>query len=242
MALYAGPNFSLSRAPYRLDTHHLGTPRRPAIDNLTCVSVGDSVRQSLDHWARQDWDGAMFHAGNAVDGTGKKRYPQLGIASRFRRTIRDSMDIFHAIAVPGVDFEQTRFPIAVKSDLPDGRPDIADVLYGIHRCGHGHDDELPNGFELTRHAARDTKVHIWREGKIQLPASTVLGLVAIAVFAPENKGEAIPINYKLSWYQHDFQINGWWGWQDHFREIIGAAQFSRMTVDFDKRWDDWTPV
>jgi len=30
---------------------------------------------------------------------------------------------------PAIDFEHSRFPIAVKSDLPDGQPDIADVVY-----------------------------------------------------------------------------------------------------------------
>src|SRR5271166_117555 len=129
-------------------------------------------------------------------------------------------------------------PVPAKSDLPDGRPDIADVLYGIHRSTHGHDDELPKGFELTRHGSRDAKISIWRDGRIQLPAASVLGLLAIAVFSPENKGEVVPINYKLSWYQHDFQISAWWGWQDHFRDIVGSAKFSELKLDFDDRWDD----
>ncbi|MGB9305817.1 MAG: hypothetical protein WCB92_19685 [Mycobacterium sp.] len=206
------------------------------------MSVGDSVRQSLDHWARQDWNGAMKHGCDAVAGTGSKRYPQVGIAGRFRRTVRDSVDIFHVMTAPGIDFETTRFPVPAKSDLPDKRPDIADVLYGIHRSTHGHDDELPKGFELTRHGSRDAKISIWRDGRIQLPAASVLGLLAIAVFSPENKGEVVPINYKLSWYQHDFQISAWWGWQDHFRDIVSSAKFSEMKLDFDDRWDDWTPL
>jgi hypothetical protein len=206
------------------------------------VNVGDSVRQSLDQWARRSWDGALLQACNAADGTAKKRYPQLGRATRFKRTIRDGLDIFHVMTAPGIDFDETRFPIAVKSDLPDERPDIADVLYGIHRSGHDHSDELPNGFEVTPHGSKTATVHIWRDGKIQLPASAVLGLLAIAVFAPENKGEPIPVNYQLSWYQHVFQINGWWGWQDHFREIISVAQFAKKPVEFAELWENWTPA
>ena len=184
----------------------------------------------------------MFHACNAIAATGNKRYPQVGNAVRFKQTVRDGLDIFHVMAVPAIDIENSRFPIAVKSDLPDGRPDIADVLYGIHRHGHGHPDELPKGFELTRHGSRDSTVHVWRDGKIQLPASATIGLVAIAVFAPENKGEPIPIDYRLSWFQHVFQISGWWGWQDHFRDIISTAQFSKVPLDFGKAWDSWTPL
>jgi hypothetical protein len=60
------------------------------------------------------------------------------------------------------------------------------------------------------------------QNKIRLLASAVLGLLAIAVIAPENKGQVIPDTYTLSWCQHVFHICGWWGWQDHFREIISG--------------------
>ena len=46
----------------------------------------------------------MLHACNAEDGTGKKRYPKLGVGARFKRTIRDSLDIFRVIAAPGIEF------------------------------------------------------------------------------------------------------------------------------------------
>jgi hypothetical protein len=206
------------------------------------VNVADSVRQALNHWDRKEWDTAIYHAGNAVDATAKKRYPQLGIATRFKGTIRDAVDIFCVMTAPGIDFDQSRFPIAVKSDLPDARPDIADVLWGIHRAGHGHPEELPKGFELTPHGPRSGGVHIWRDGKVQLPAAAALGLVAIAVFSPENKGESIPIDYQLSWFEHVFRVSGWWGWQDHFRELVGSAQVPKTTLDFGEAWDAWTPA
>ena len=206
------------------------------------MDVGEAVRRSLDHWERREWDVAIVHAGNAIDGTAKKRYPQLGVAARFKRTTRDSLDIFRVMVAPGIDFDQSRFPIAVKSDLPDGRPDIADVLYGIHRCGHGHDDELPDGFELTPHGPRPAGVHVWQSGRIQLPSSAVIGMLAVAVFSPENKGEVIPDGYQLSWYQHVFHICMWWGWQEHFREIVSTAQIPQTTLDFSESWADWTPV
>jgi hypothetical protein len=206
------------------------------------VNVADSVRQALNHWDRQDWDTSLFHASNAVDGTAKKRYPQLGVASRYKRTIRDGLDIFGVMGAPGIDFEQSRFPIAVKSDLPDERPDIADVLYGIHRRSHGHEDELPRGFELTPHGPRATGLHVWRDGKIQLPAGSSLGLIALSVFAPENKDQVIPPDYQLTWFEHVFLISAWWGWQDHFREIVCATQSPLVTLDFTKLWDEWAPL
>lgn len=91
-----------------------------------CVSVGESVAQSLQQWDRKLWDVAMLHACNAVDETGRKRYPTLGVGTRFRTALRDSLDIYGVMATPGVDLEKTRFPVGVRSDLlPDKRPDIA---------------------------------------------------------------------------------------------------------------------
>jgi hypothetical protein len=206
------------------------------------VDVGDSVRRSLDHWERREWDEAMLHACNAVDQTAKKRYPEQGVATRFRRIIRESLDIFGLMAAPALDFERSRFPVTVKSDLPDGRPDIADVLYGVHRSSRDHEEDLPDGFEVTPHGPRPAELHIWRNGRIQLPAATAIGLLAIAVFAPENKGETIPDGYQLSWFQYVFIICLWWGWQDHFREIISTANIPQQTLDFSEFWDDWKPI
>jgi hypothetical protein len=205
------------------------------------VDIGDSIKRSLDHWERREWDVSMLHACNAVDGTAKKRYPQKGVATRFKSIIRESLDIFGSMAAPAIDFEHSRFPIAVKSDLPDGRPDIADVLYGIHRWSHGHEEDLPHGFELTPHGPRPSEVHIWKNERIQVPGATVIGLLAIAVFAPENKDEKIPDGYQVSWFQYEFNICLWWGWQDHYREIISTANIPQQTLDFFDSWDNWKP-
>jgi hypothetical protein len=206
------------------------------------VEVGDSVKRSLDHWERRQWVAAMAHACDAVDTTARRRYPKQGVANRFKRTIRDSLDIFRVMAAPEIDFAESRFPIAVKSDLPDGRPDIADVIFAIHRWNRGHDDDLPHGFDLTPYGPRPAGVHIWRNRRIQLPASAAIGLLAVAVFSPENKGENIPEGYQLSWHQHVFHIYLWWGWQDHFREVIKPAQIPQSALDFSESWEGWTPV
>jgi hypothetical protein len=184
----------------------------------------------------------MLHACNAVDATGKKRYRNRGVGARFKQVIRNSLDVFGAMAMPGLDLEQTRFPVPVKFDLPDKRPDIADILYEIHRCAHGHGDDLPEGYELMPYAEPVvvTRMH---HGKIRLSASAVLGLLAVAVFAPENKGQVIHDSYYLSWQERIFHISGWWGRQDDFRKIIGPvrSQSPSVTINFAHWWDAWTP-
>ena len=161
--------------------------------NLVRMAVGESVRQALEQWDRKVWDVAMLHACNALDGTSRKRYPALGVGTRFRTAIRDALDIFGVMAMPGVNLEQTRFPVAVRSDLlPERRPDIADVLFGMHRWLHGHSDQSSVQFEISPYVSANAALRIANNGTVQLPTSAVLGLLAVAVFAPENKGQVIP--------------------------------------------------
>jgi Phage integrase family len=213
------------------------------VASLWCMKVGDSVKFSLDHWNKNEWDAAMLHACNAVDATGKKRYRKLGVTARFKRTIRDSLDIFGAMAMPGYNLDGLRFPASIKSNMPDKRPDVADVVYEIHRCAHGHGDDLPEGFELMPYEEPVTITRL-QAGKIRLSAATVLGLLAVAVFAPENVGQTIPDSYWLRLHQHRFVISAWWGRHDDFREINDPirSQSPLVTIDFAHLWDDWKPL
>lgn len=165
----------------------------PWTGSLNCVNVGNSVWHSLGHWDRRQWDAAMLHACNAVDATGKKRHPKFGVGRRFKVTVRESVDIVGAMAFPTLNIAEMRFPVAVKSELPEKRPDIADVLYGVHRCAHGHGDELPSGFELVDYVSNTMfPFRAGKDGSLNLPAAVILGLLAVAVFAPENVGQHAP--------------------------------------------------
>lgn len=209
------------------------------------MNVGDSVSYSLNHWSSHEWDAAMLHACNAVDATGRKRYPKLGVACRFKMTVRESVDFVGAMAMPNLDLVKMRFPVAVRSDLPDKRPDIADVLYGIHRCSHGHGDELPKGFELVDYVSNtEFRFKAGKDGSLRLPAAVVLGLLAVAVFAPENVGQhARNDDCLLSWSDHEFRINESWGKQQEFRELLASeGPPKKMTIDFGHWWDTWKPL
>src|SRR5262245_19650534 len=107
--------------------------------------VGQSVRHAIDDWGQRKLESAMLHACNAVDGTARKLYPALGSQDRFPRTLRENYGILGPMGAPGIDLAKTRFPVTVKKPTAsDGKPDIADVIYGIHRCAQAHGDELPD--------------------------------------------------------------------------------------------------
>ncbi|MEX0827909.1 MAG: hypothetical protein WD005_03050, partial [Haliea sp.] len=135
------------------------------------MNVGNSVRKAISDWELGDLESAMLHACNAVDGTAKKLYPKSGSNLRFTRFLRDNYAILGAMGAPGINLEETRFPVAVaRPKADDGQPGIADVIYGIHRCTHGHGDELPDGFDLISDASgpeRYTRMLV-QEGKVRL--------------------------------------------------------------------------
>lgn len=205
------------------------------------MSVGDEVRRSLDHWSAGEWRPSLFHATAAVDETAEKRYPYLDPATRFKQTVRDDVDVFSGMTGPDIDLASSRFPVPVDTDQPDGRPDIADVLYGIHRFLHDDESALPAGFDVEPHAEGIPLFNI-SQGHLWLRATATLGLLAVAVFSPENKGEQIPGSYQLGWAQQTFHVVGWWGWRDHFREIVHNAGIPTVALDFGPEWEAWTPV
>jgi hypothetical protein len=78
------------------------------------MKVGDSVRKAIDDWEDGESEAAMLHACNAVDGTARKVYPQLGNKERFTRLLRDHYSVLGPMGAPGIDLEDTRFPVKVR--------------------------------------------------------------------------------------------------------------------------------
>ncbi|KII36825.1 hypothetical protein [Pseudomonas fluorescens] len=199
------------------------------------ASVGNSVRKAIEDWSIGDYEFAMLHACNAIDGTAKKIFPNLQNNARFTKLIRDNYAIFGPMGLPGINLEDTRWPIAVKSPkAPGGLPDIADVIYGVHRCTHGHGDELPDGFDLWPNASvKDGKTRTCIErGKIQLSDRVIFALLGVAVLSKANIGQIVPEGYFLSFADTVMPINEWWGRADDFVPLVAAEQLPSVILNF----------
>jgi hypothetical protein len=123
------------------------------------MNVGNSVRKAINDWEDGELDAAMLHSCNAIDGTAAKVYFKLGNAARFTTLLRSNYHILGPTGAPGVNLEETRFPVRLrKPQSPDGLPDVADVIYGVHRCCHGHGDVLPDGFDLFKDAGGPSQI------------------------------------------------------------------------------------
>jgi hypothetical protein len=200
------------------------------------MNVGNSVRKAIDDWGNGDLESAMLHACNAVDGTAKKLYPALGNKDRFTRVLRENYSILGPMGASGVDLVGTRFPVTVQRPTASGgEPDIADVIYGIHRCTHGHGDELAAGFELIQDAAgprRLTHMRIER-GKVQLSDRITFGLLAVAVLSPANRDQHVPAGYHLTFGESArLEINDWCGRASDFPAIVARDPTPQVTFDF----------
>lgn len=205
------------------------------------MNVGSSVRKAIDDWEQGELESAMLHACNAVDGTAKKVYPTLSSNARFTRFLRENYTIFGPMGAPGINLVETRFPVKVaKPKAEGGKPDIADVIYGIHRCAHGHGDDLPAGFELLPDAAGPagyTHMEI-EQGRVRLSDRVIFGLLAVAVLSPANIGQTVPDGYHLTFGRNKVVlfINEWWGRATDFASIAAQEPLPQVKLDF----GDWT--
>jgi hypothetical protein len=208
------------------------------------MNIGNSVRKSIEDWEDGELDAAMLHACNAVDGTAAKVHPtENGSNMRFTRLLRENYSILGPMGAPGVDLEVTRFPVRVKKPkAPGGQPDIADVIYGIHRCSHGHGIALPDGFELFLDAAgtpRYTRMEV-NEGRVHLSDRIIFGLLAVAVLSPANVDQVVPDGYHLT-FSGDIllPINEWWGRTADFAGIVAQNPMPLVKLDFTDWMDDY---
>lgn len=201
------------------------------------MNVGDSVRKSIDDWESGEHDAAMLHACNAIDGTAKKVYPALGSNARFTKLLRDNYAILGPMGMPGINLVETRFPVTVeRPKAPGGKPDLADVIYGIHRCSHGHGDELPDGFQLIPDAQgppRLTRVLVTK-GAIRISDRMIFGLLAVAVLSPVNRGQVIPDGYYLTFGDSArLIISEWWGRAADFSAVAALDPAPLVKLDFE---------
>lgn len=204
------------------------------------MNVGKSVRKSIDEWEQSDLDSAMLHACNAVDGTAKKEYPDWGSNRRFTTLLRKNYWVLGPMGVPGIDLRATRFPVKVQNPkAPGGQPDISDVIYGIHRCSHGHGEDLPDGFELLPDVSGPkglTRMRV-ENGKLRLSDRIIFGLLAVAVLSPKNADQRLPDSYHLSFAENSLPINGWWGRGFDAKAVFETEKLPQVTLDF----GDWMP-
>lgn len=185
------------------------------------MNIVKSVAKAIAEWQSGDLESAMMHACNALDGTAQKAYPELTQKNNLQFTtfIRDYYSILGPMGGLGFDLDKTRYDVKLeRPKASGGKPDIADIIYGIHRCSHNHGKDLPEGYELIPdfNGCRIDYV----TGKVRLSEKVIFGLLAIVVFSPVNAHQKTSYGYFLKFNEHVFPINDWWGRASEFLQIV----------------------
>ncbi|MGC0890216.1 hypothetical protein [Pantoea agglomerans] len=196
-----------------------------------------SVKKSIDDFLLGDLDGAMLHACNAVDGTSRTLHKGFkdNHRQRYLKTLRDNYSILRPMSFPNFDIDNIKWPIKLSEKQKSSDwPDIAEVIYGIHRCSHGHGEELPDGFQLMPDVLKVTNktTLIAQPGSVRISDRVIFGLLAIAVLSPANKDLMIQCDHWLSLGENKFVINEWWGRKDDFLKITDLCDEQRLSFDF----------
>lgn len=201
------------------------------------MKIEKSVAKALDELQARDLESSMLHACNAVDGTARKAFGySLGNRARFTALLRRHSQILGPMAVPGMDLETQRFPGLLPSGTTeDGVPDIADLIYSIHRCAHQHGDEVPFEFELRPASPVPGYPTALRIGarSIALPESVIPGIVAVAVLAPENTGLSLDDSGPwLSFRETRLPVDEWWGRAADFPAVVGDFDPVAIRIEY----------
>lgn len=201
------------------------------------MKIGKSVQKAIDEWLSGDMESAMLHARNAVDGTSRKQaYSASGNANRFKRFLRENYDLLGPIGLPGVDLVNSKFPIKLDPKESAQFLDMADIIYRVHRCAHGHGDDLPLGFELIADAAGPadrTRMQWSADATLRLSDRIIFAMLATVVSAKQNVRELIPASHYLTIGTHPpSHIHEWWGRKDEMLQISNCYPTPLITYDF----------
>lgn len=200
------------------------------------MKIGDSVKKSIDDWEAGEMESSVLHACNAIDGTARKMFPSLGSKARFIKLLRENYSVLGSMGMPGINLETSLFPLNVNGKYDGENVDIATIIYVVHRCTHGHGDELPAGFEFKNDAAGQpefTRFTINMTGTIELSDRMIFGMLAVAIIQEINSEEKIPDGYYLTFGSSGLlYINDWWGKYIEFASLTEKTKLPLVTMVF----------
>jgi hypothetical protein len=206
------------------------------------MNVGDSVRLAIRDFEAGEPQASMMHACNAVDGTAAKLHKTLGPSARFKRALRDNYAILGPTGMSGINLEDSRFNVSVqRPSAKGGGVDVADVIWGVHRCSHGHGDALPDGFDLIADVKGPPCLTTFsaERGVLRLSDRMIFGLLAVAVLSPTNADQKAPDGYFLSYENQAMVINQWWGKGTEFLQVLASRpKLPSITMNLARLGDD----
>lgn len=181
------------------------------------MRIQKSIKKAIDEMQNNDFEVAMLHVCNAIDGTAQRISGKESTKTDFKNFICKNYDLIGAMTgTYSLDYENIAWPVAVRTPQGPGKTtSLADMIYHIHRCAHGHGVEIPKGFEFIPDIASngDGTSFAIKKGAIGLSDRFIWALIATVVFEPANSGLADQEldEYFLTLGNKKYLINEWWG-------------------------------
>lgn len=201
------------------------------------MKIADHIKNSLDACDSKELDKAMLFVCLAVDGTAKKKYPEIQkVGERFRKFIVDHLDIIE-LMFSGLNLRETVFP------FKDSKGNIGikfqDIIYEKFRCSLAHGNELSDGYDITvkvSDSVQQFTIDI-RGQSMTMPESAIYALGLPCVLAPVNSDQKIGSNlYHYGDRINHFIVDRWWGKMECARKIMDFENQIRVKIDFSNVW------
>ncbi len=203
------------------------------------------VLRSLEAYDRGEKEEALMHATFSIEGTAKKLNHNRGGGKSYKNCLRSYYWLLERFTGGAINLTETKFSF-IKLDDGKGKiisePDLADIIYHIHRCSHAHSEGVPTHFQLLDANVGESHWSFDRENKgIRMPDKVIFALLGVSVFCKANANINSSGNHYLSWIdesknEHKFLIKDNWGREYELREFFKDKPLSQIILNF-KNWE-----
>ncbi|HLE09748.1 MAG: hypothetical protein A2504_14620 [Bdellovibrionales bacterium RIFOXYD12_FULL_39_22] len=141
------------------------------------MSVESNIKYSIEHYGRDELDGAFIHACIAIDAVAKSRYPLLKNNERNKKFIDEKMLTITRHGFPGIHATSISYQFehhSIRRD--DNRSELSEIIYHVLRCELLHEAKLSDNLRFV-----EETVVADDNNSIILPKTLVKGLIGAVI-------------------------------------------------------------
>jgi hypothetical protein len=171
------------------------------------MPISDRVMECVTKYNADDLDNALIQIRIALDGTAKKKYPEVKkVGERFKAFIKNNQDI-----ITFLTFNTNMF-----IDCQFGKYTLEQFIYGVLRYGLLHEGEVPAMFEFTAPGEPATI----GDKKWRLPKTFIFGTLLSVIGASSNATQVLPDDMEVTIMGQTSKVNGLWGHAEVIRNLM----------------------
>lgn len=193
------------------------------------MKTQNHVIYSIDAFERGEKDNSLLHACIAIDSTAQKLFNTSHSTSHNHKECIRRYYWLMQYFLPGINYTKTMFSnitIVNQYGKTIANPDLADLIYHIHRCNETHGKETSKNYQLLPSVFNaDGCILKLEEGVVQISERIVWALLAISVFSKVNSSlQSEGDYYLLSCSNNNFAIKDYWGKEKEVEAILTQHQ------------------